>query len=118
MALRVFRQGIARTPDIFIPLFLFIGQTFFFSGVTNDRRDQTAQARTVKEVVDRFKKGNLRPTSEATVGNHFGLSDGAGVGQALIKGRLQLENLELRESLKKAQPVPFIVGKSKTIIQV
>ena len=24
-----------------------------------------------------------------------------------------LENLELKESLKKAQPVPFIVGKSK-----
>ena len=40
------------------------------------------------------------------------------VGQALIKRRLQLENLELKESLKKAQPVPFIVGKSKVIIQV
>ena len=40
------------------------------------------------------------------------------VGQALIKRRLQLENLELKESLKKAQPVPFIVGKSKAIIQV
>jgi DNA-binding NtrC family response regulator len=40
------------------------------------------------------------------------------VGQALMKRRLQLENLELKESLKKAQPVPFIVGKSKVIIQV
>jgi DNA-binding NtrC family response regulator len=40
------------------------------------------------------------------------------VGQALIKRRLQLENLQLRESLKKALPVPFIVGKSKAIIQV
>lgn len=40
------------------------------------------------------------------------------VGQALMKRRLQLENLELKESLKKAQPVPFIVGKSKAIIQV
>ena len=40
------------------------------------------------------------------------------VGQALIKRRLQLENLELKESLKKALPVPFIVGKSKAIIQV
>jgi len=38
--------------------------------------------------------------------------------QALMKRRLQLENLELRESLKKAQPVPFIVGKSKAITQV
>jgi len=40
------------------------------------------------------------------------------VGQALMKRRLQLENLELKESLKKTQPVPFIVGKSKAIIQV
>ena len=40
------------------------------------------------------------------------------VGQALMKRRLQLENRELRESLKKAQPVPFIVGKSKAITQV
>jgi DNA-binding NtrC family response regulator len=40
------------------------------------------------------------------------------VRQALIKRRLQLENLELKESLKKALPVPFIVGKSKAIIQV
>jgi len=40
------------------------------------------------------------------------------VRQALMKRRLQLENLELRESLKKAQPVPFIVGKSKAITQV
>jgi DNA-binding NtrC family response regulator len=40
------------------------------------------------------------------------------VGQALMKRRLQLENLELKESLKKAQLVPFIVGKSKAITQV
>jgi DNA-binding NtrC family response regulator len=40
------------------------------------------------------------------------------VAQALMKRRLQLENLELKESLKKAQPVPFIVGKSKAIGQV
>jgi DNA-binding NtrC family response regulator len=40
------------------------------------------------------------------------------VRQALMKRRLQLENLELKESLKKAQPVPFIVGKSKAITQV
>ena len=40
------------------------------------------------------------------------------VSQALVKRRLQLENLELKESLKKAQPVPFIVGKSKAITRV
>ena len=40
------------------------------------------------------------------------------VGQALIKRRLQLENLALKDSLKKAQPVPFIVGKSNAITQV
>jgi DNA-binding NtrC family response regulator len=40
------------------------------------------------------------------------------VSQALMKRRLQLENLELKESLKKAQPVPFIVGKSKSITRV
>jgi DNA-binding NtrC family response regulator len=40
------------------------------------------------------------------------------VRQALTKRRLQLENLELKESLKKARPVPFIVGKSKAITQV
>jgi DNA-binding NtrC family response regulator len=40
------------------------------------------------------------------------------VGQALMKRRLQLENMELKESLKKAQPVPFIVGKSNAIIGV
>ena len=40
------------------------------------------------------------------------------VRQALMKRRLQLENLALKDSLKKAQPVPFIVGKSKAITQV
>jgi DNA-binding NtrC family response regulator len=40
------------------------------------------------------------------------------VSQALMKRRLQLENLELKESLKKSRPVPFIVGRSKAIIQV
>jgi DNA-binding NtrC family response regulator len=40
------------------------------------------------------------------------------VGQALMKRRLQLENMELKASLKRAQPVPFIVGKSKAITQV
>jgi len=40
------------------------------------------------------------------------------VRQALMKRRLQLENLELKESLKKAQPVPFIVGKSRAISEV
>jgi len=40
------------------------------------------------------------------------------VSQALMKRRLLLENLELKESLKKAQPVPFIVGKSNSISRV
>jgi DNA-binding NtrC family response regulator len=40
------------------------------------------------------------------------------VRQALMKRRLQLENQALKDSLKKAQPVPFIVGKSKAITQV
>ena len=40
------------------------------------------------------------------------------VRQALMKRSLQLENLALKDSLKKAQPVPFIVGKSKAITQV
>jgi len=40
------------------------------------------------------------------------------VGHALMKRRLRLENMELRQSLKKAQPVPFIVGKSNAIIGV
>lgn len=40
------------------------------------------------------------------------------VDQALMKRQLQLENMELKKSLKKAQPVPFIVGKSNAIIQV
>jgi len=40
------------------------------------------------------------------------------VRQALTKRQLQLENLALKDSLKKAQPVPFIVGKSKAITQV
>jgi len=38
------------------------------------------QTGTVKEVVERFKKGDLRPTSEATVDSHFGMAPGAGSG--------------------------------------
>ena len=37
------------------------------------------------------------------------------VKEALIKRRLRLENLQLKESLKKAQLVPSIVGKSEAI---
>ena len=40
------------------------------------------------------------------------------VGQALVKRGLRLENRDLKETLKKAQPVPFIVGKSRAIVQV
>ncbi|MGD9239632.1 MAG: NifB/NifX family molybdenum-iron cluster-binding protein [Desulfobacterales bacterium] len=38
------------------------------------------QTGTVKEVVERFKKGQLRPTSEANVDSHFGMAPGAGSG--------------------------------------
>jgi DNA-binding NtrC family response regulator len=40
------------------------------------------------------------------------------VKEALLKRRLLLENLQLRDSLKKAQPIPFLVGKSKAIKSV
>jgi DNA-binding NtrC family response regulator len=40
------------------------------------------------------------------------------VKEALTKRRLLLENLELKESLKKMQRVPFIVGKSVAMISV
>lgn len=38
----------------------------------------TGQTGIVKEIVERFKKGELRPTSEATVDSHFGMAPGAG----------------------------------------
>lgn len=40
----------------------------------------TGQTGIVKEVVERFKKSQLRPTSEATVDSHFGMALGAGSG--------------------------------------
>ena len=51
------------------------------------------QAGTVREVVETFKKGNLRPTSEATVDNHFGMNAqaevrrGGGMGRGRGMGR-------------------------------
>jgi len=36
--------------------------------------------------------------------------------EALLKRRLRLENLELRDTLKKHQQIPFIVGKSEAIV--
>jgi predicted Fe-Mo cluster-binding NifX family protein len=39
------------------------------------------QAGTVREVVERFKKDHLKPTSEATVDSHFGMNAGAGFGR-------------------------------------
>jgi DNA-binding NtrC family response regulator len=38
--------------------------------------------------------------------------------EALLKRRLRLENLQLREILKKKQEVPFIVGKSTAMTKV
>jgi predicted Fe-Mo cluster-binding NifX family protein len=40
------------------------------------------QAGTVREVVERFKKGNLKPTGEANVDRHFGMNAAAGSGRA------------------------------------
>ena len=51
------------------------------------------QSGTVREVVERFKKGNLRPTSEANVDSHFGMnaqaevSRGGGMGSGRGMGR-------------------------------
>jgi predicted Fe-Mo cluster-binding NifX family protein len=39
------------------------------------------QAGTVRNVVERFKKGNLKPTSKATVDSHFGMNVSAGYGR-------------------------------------
>ena len=53
------------------------------------------QSGSVEEVVERFKKGNLKPTSEATVSNHFGMGGGAGfrtgsgMGRGMRGGRSQ-----------------------------
>jgi DNA-binding NtrC family response regulator len=40
------------------------------------------------------------------------------VRQALTKRRLKLENLELRNTLKKSEPIPYIVGKSSAITEL
>ncbi len=40
------------------------------------------------------------------------------VKEALLKRRLQLENMELREALQKVQRVPYIVGKSEAMMPV
>jgi len=45
------------------------------------------QAGTVKEVVERFKKGNFRPATEATVDSHFGMGSGIGLGRGGGVGR-------------------------------
>ena len=47
----------------------------------------TGQAGTVKEAVEKFKKGHLRPTGEATVDSHFGMSDGSGFSRGVGMGR-------------------------------
>jgi len=45
------------------------------------------QAGTVKEVVERFKNGHLKPTNEATVDSHFGMNAEAGFGRGGGMGR-------------------------------
>ena len=44
------------------------------------------QAGTIKEVVARFKNGHLKPTSEATVDDHFGMNAQAGFGRGVGMG--------------------------------
>jgi predicted Fe-Mo cluster-binding NifX family protein len=39
------------------------------------------QAGTVREVIERFKNGNFKPISEATVDSHFGMNAAAGSGR-------------------------------------
>ena len=45
------------------------------------------QAGTVREVVERFKNGNLKPTTEATVDSHFGMNVETGMGGGRGLGR-------------------------------
>lgn len=51
------------------------------------------QAGTVREAVEKYKKGELRPASEATVGSHFGMTPrsdsgpGGGMGGGRTMGR-------------------------------
>ena len=47
----------------------------------------TGQAGIVRKVVERFKKGHLSPSSEATVDSHFGMGAGAGFGGGGGMGR-------------------------------
>lgn len=44
------------------------------------------QAGLVREVVKRFKSGNLKPTSDATVASHFGMNAEAGFGRGAGNG--------------------------------
>jgi len=46
----------------------------------------TGQSGTAREVVERFKKAQLRPTSEATVDSHFGMAPGTGSGGGMGSG--------------------------------
>ncbi|CAB1062802.1 hypothetical protein D1BOALGB6SA_7584 [Olavius sp. associated proteobacterium Delta 1] len=47
----------------------------------------SGQAGTVREVVERFKNGNLQPTSEATVDSHSGMNGATGSGRGSGMGR-------------------------------
>ena len=59
------------------------------------------QAGTVREVVERFKKGHLKPTSEATGDSHFrmnataGLGRGSGMGRGMAGGRGTARDMEM-----------------------
>ena len=41
----------------------------------------------VKDVVERFKRGELTETSGASVGSHFGMGQGQGMGRGMGQGR-------------------------------
>lgn len=42
---------------------------------------------TVKETVERFKAGELKPTDRPSVGGHFGMGGGRGMGRGMGRGK-------------------------------
>ena len=44
------------------------------------------QQGTIEEVVNRYRSGALKPTTQSTVGSHFGMGGGRGMGQGGGRG--------------------------------
>jgi predicted Fe-Mo cluster-binding NifX family protein len=44
------------------------------------------QQGTIEEVVNRYRSGALKPTTQSTVGSHFGMGGGRGMGQGSGRG--------------------------------